>query len=596
MFKKITASTLLILVLIININAIEMKAPEIDMKRNFGGYSWDKAKKVIKTQEGNFLVIGETHSKDKKIKHNQGRNDILVLKVNDDGREIWHKTYGEKYNDLVYDAIETEKGNFLIVGKSNMIFDRHEQNKFQTYILKIDKDGKILFEKRFGYSGDEAAYSVIETKEGFVIAGETNSLKIEKDGYVTVINKDGTLIFEKKINKNNMNFINAIEKYEDNYIVSEIENKDDIIKSYLTIYNEEFKEVRRIDIDQNVNGDTVIYDIKKTKDNGYLVFGTTKATNFKFGANKGKEDVFIIKYNELLEFDWTKMIGTKRKDYIYDAVEMNDGGFAFVGYTNNVDKEKRLNYDYLLVRVKKNGETLWTTNLGGVGEDIGYSISKTDNEELFVVGESNSKYGDVDYNIGSSDFWMFKLEEETKELKEESKKTTKNAKNMFIDISGNEWFYDYINELYLKGLISGYNDNTFKPNDEINIDAFITMIIKSKGFEFEYTGGYWAQPYIDKAKELNIIEDFDNYEEPINRIQMIKIIINALDKEIKNYTLDKDIEDIILLSEEEQKYLKTAYKYQITNGYEDGTFKPFDTAKRLEAAIIILKYLEENES
>ena len=105
----------------------------------------------------------------------------------------------------------------------------------------------------------------------------------------------------------------------------------------------------------------------------------------------------------------------------------------------------------------------------------------------------------------------------------------------FTDINSNNWFYDDVMDLTNRGVVNGFDDGTFRPDDSVSVDQFIKLVVTSLGYDFENGEIYWASPFIDKAIELDLIETdmFANYRRPISRGEMAKIIVNALDE---NYT------------------------------------------------------------
>ena len=64
-------------------------------KRIIGGTSYDKAGQVVRTNEGNYIVVGSTSS------FGKGNYDVLVAKVSANGEILWQKTYGEFLNSHI---------------------------------------------------------------------------------------------------------------------------------------------------------------------------------------------------------------------------------------------------------------------------------------------------------------------------------------------------------------------------------------------------------------------------------------------------------------------------------------------------------------
>jgi hypothetical protein len=98
------------------------------------------------------------------------------------------------------------------------------------------------------------------------------------------------------------------------------------------------------------------------------------------------------------------------------------------------------------------------------------------------------------------------------------------------DINGH-WAKSDIEYLIGLDVVDGYPDGTFRPNNTINADAFIKLIVTALGYTDIVNGTeYWASTYIDKAKELGIVLDgeFSNYTVEISRADMSRIISRAL--------------------------------------------------------------------
>ena len=166
------------------------------------------------------------------------------------------------------------------------------------------------------------------------------------------------------------------------------------------------------------------------------------------------------------------------------------------------------------------------------------------------------------------------------------------------DINGH-WGEGNINILVDKGIISGYEDNTFKPNNTVNIDEYIKMIIVAKGYELENGQDYWASTYIEKGKELGIVDnsEINVYNIPINRAQMSKMLVLALDEEYSTelYRYRELITDIDSISDYYKDYVVKAYSKGLITGYEDGSFKATESLTRAESATVILRLIDESE-
>ena len=146
-------------------------------EKSFGGSEIDEAKAITRTNDGNFIIVGDTRSTDKNVSKNNGAADIWVLKVSSEGNILWEKTIGGANFDAARAIYKTQDNGFLIAGSSRSL-DNDFENKGQNdaLILKIDKNGNLLWQKIFGGSEIDFLYDAVELNNKTIIAvGESSS-------------------------------------------------------------------------------------------------------------------------------------------------------------------------------------------------------------------------------------------------------------------------------------------------------------------------------------------------------------------------------------------------------------------------------------
>jgi hypothetical protein len=165
----------------------------------------------------------------------------------------------------------------------------------------------------------------------------------------------------------------------------------------------------------------------------------------------------------------------------------------------------------------------------------------------------------------------------------------------FVDINSDDWFYEDVSRLNDWGIIDGFIDGTFKPDDTVNVDQFIKLIITSLGYNLENGETYWASPFILEANKLNIVEidTFDDYRRPITRGEMAKIIVKALNKNYSNEIFEYSFYMNDYFLNENEDVLK-AYYLGIITGYPNGSFYSDKLATRVEASVMLIRMLIEN--
>ncbi|HBY21316.1 MAG TPA: hypothetical protein DEG71_10000 [Clostridiales bacterium] len=187
-----------------------------------------------------------------------------------------------------------------------------------------------------------------------------------------------------------------------------------------------------------------------------------------------------------------------------------------------------------------------------------------------------------------------------------------NAVGRFSDVNDGEWYLKNVDKLVEKNIVAGFPDGTFKPNNGVQADQFIKMMLIGLGDNDIQNGTeYWASEYIKKATELNILrtDDFEiyhgsyDYTRAITREEMAILInralagkeddvIDAIEDQKAYATL---IKEYPLLADTSKSPITEVYAKGILIGYPDGYFKPYRSLTRAEATTVILRLIDIDE-
>ena len=147
-------------------------------KKSYGGAKSDEAFSVIQSSDNGFVVGGFTNSTDGNITSNHGGSDYWLVKLNASGNLIWQKTYGGSDNDQAYSLIQIENGNFVLGGYSRSIDGDVTGNhgEYDYWLMETDGTGQLVWQKSFGGNGVDEARCLIRTADFcFMIVGATES-------------------------------------------------------------------------------------------------------------------------------------------------------------------------------------------------------------------------------------------------------------------------------------------------------------------------------------------------------------------------------------------------------------------------------------
>ncbi len=171
-------------------------------KKKIGLPTYDETAWCIKTSsDGKLLISGN-----RRIHNNQATNGAFVLKADTNGAIIWEKYFPSNYGLAATGMIELSNGDIVaIAGKGfGSTISRYE-------LIKLDASGNIIFDKVYGPMADRAeAYSLIQNQEGnLVAAGQIYySANNSVNGLVYVFNQNGDSLFSREY---------AVQPYSQNY-------------------------------------------------------------------------------------------------------------------------------------------------------------------------------------------------------------------------------------------------------------------------------------------------------------------------------------------------------------------------------------------
>ena len=169
--------------------------------------------------------------------------------------------------------------------------------------------------------------------------------------------------------------------------------------------------------------------------------------------------------------------------------------------------------------------------------------------------------------------------------------------NSFTDLKGH-WAKDHIAQLVGKGIINGYPDNTFRPDNNISVAEFTTLLLKTMNIPIEKdtTNKEWYMGAINTARKYGLIKraEFGNYNSPINRGEIARMTIYALNDEMEDYRGVKVYKVNGEWIEENyiEHYTDRLNKLGIIGGYPDGTLGVDKEATRAETAVMLLRIAE----
>jgi hypothetical protein len=277
--------------------------------QTYGGSNDERAYSVIETSDGGFALAGYTYN------YSAINRDFLLVKTDQQGNMLWNQTYGGNETDAAYSVVETGDGGFALTGRTDL-----GAGGIDFWLVRTDADGNMLWNKTYGGSDLDWAWSVVETGDGgFALAGDTESFGA--GAWLVRTDAAGNLLWNQTCGVT-----------EDLGLSSMIQTSDGGFALFGETYSSGVTDVRLVKTDSNGNlewnqtyGGVEAYSLVQTGDGGYVLL-VRERINDSLG-------IWLIKTDEDGNMIWNKQISTNKNisNNFASVIETSDGGYAANG-------------------------------------------------------------------------------------------------------------------------------------------------------------------------------------------------------------------------------------------------------------------------
>lgn len=302
----------------------------------YGGLDIDEGRAILQKEDGSYLITGRTRS------IGEGSDDFYLLKVDMGLDLIFEKAYGSKYYDKSHSIIEVNDSTYGLFGHSW----NSESGSIDMNLTLVNDSGEFINRILFERKKRDLGLEIIKTSDnGYVLVGMVS----EFDNY-------GQMIILKT----------------DQY--------------FNVIWENNFGEILKKDY-----GNAVIEN-----ENGYLLIGTYSGF---YGMNPVFTDFQDYASIGLIQLDfegnllWKYSYNGEDHDFGYSISQVGQRIYA-LGSTRS---EGKGSFDIILFEFNLDGELSNKYTYGGKGFEYGYKIISDSEDNLIIVGasNSNSKYSEL---------------------------------------------------------------------------------------------------------------------------------------------------------------------------------------------------------
>ncbi len=329
---------------------------------------------IAPTNDGNFVVAGSPEYANGQLA------DFYIAKIDESGNILWEKVYGGLEDEECNDVIQTSDGGYIMVGYTQSTDGdviASETYDGLAWVVKLDANGDLEWEHNYGLSNSGILRSVVESSDGYILAGAgvSDFLKIDLLG---------NIVWELDLGNN---FIQQIIPATDGGYIG-------VGRSFSTdsdLYLIKVDENGNILWDHNYGGSAWDFgsSIVVAHDGGYIVAGESESMDGDVPSNSGNRDAWLLKIDLQGNLIWSKVYGTNDVEETHSIIQTSDGNYAIAGIKDLAVSNEDAQW---IAKFDANGEFIW---------DIVYS-GDDPNQWNFVFDIAEASDGDLIF-VGSAD-------------------------------------------------------------------------------------------------------------------------------------------------------------------------------------------------
>jgi len=329
--------------------------------KTYGGNQDNVCDDVLLADDGGYFLVGTTNLQFEPVRD----GDVYLIRLDGAGEVLWEKTYEKEGYQQGLAAFQTDDGGLLISGATSS----SGTNGMDVYLLKLDQDGNEIWFKTVGGPLDEMAAARQMADGSYILVGNI----VDPDDFVADPGAAGYGGFEGRSNiylakldaEGNELWYHAYGGENNVLVTGGVQTPDGggLLLATILYFPESGDDVLLFKVDEN--GDEVwsrtweegaisARDLVQTADGNYLITGSYSSGD-EIGSN---EDFLFIKIDPKGNELWQSTFGDPDMiDYGTVLAETTDGGYVAAG--ERVTDHYTWDADIVLAKIDGNGQLLW---------------------------------------------------------------------------------------------------------------------------------------------------------------------------------------------------------------------------------------------
>jgi hypothetical protein len=261
----------------------------------YGSMMWNQTygngdiRSLVEMSDGGYALAGKTATF---VTGADDYGNFWLIKTDSNGNMEWNQTYGGEDYDYACALVEASDGGYVITGTTSSF----GAGNWDVWLVKTDIYGNMEWSKTYGGSGDETAFSLVQSSDGgYALAGSTYTIGGDENFWLIKTDAYGNLEWNRTY------------------------GGEDI---------------------------SVAHALVETSDGGYALAGGIGSFSID------EYDVWLVKTDEIGNMEWNSTYGGEKGDIAYSLVESSYGGYAIAGSTRSFGAGDE---DFWLIKTNEQG-------------------------------------------------------------------------------------------------------------------------------------------------------------------------------------------------------------------------------------------------
>ena len=330
------------------------------------------ANSMVRTSDNGYAIAGGTSSY-----HTVDSGDIFIAKLDSTGVLQWAFSIGGPSEEFATSIAQTFDGGYIVEGGDVNFSDN------KIYIIKIDSSGNLQWTKKISYGNSILATAIIQTADsGYIVLGDSSDVI---SSFLFKLNVNGDVLWSKYLDGFTYGTTSIVQAEDHGYVIS---GNQFSVSHQITLFLAKLDSLGNWEWSRAIGGvengvpSNSCRNLIKTYDNGYALVGST----VEFGA--GMSDFYVLKFDSAGNREWIRTIGGSGDDRAYAITQSLDHGYVVVGSTTSSGVS--FPHDVYTVKLDSTGNLKWSSIIGGLMDDVGYSIVAASDGGYVISGETDT--------------------------------------------------------------------------------------------------------------------------------------------------------------------------------------------------------------